>query len=42
MMHPYLIVGCAHIPIDLAYLLYAANDLAVTSQNLVEKQGVAP
>ena len=29
------IVGCAHDPNDLAYFLYAADDLAITSQNLV-------
>jgi hypothetical protein len=31
------IVGCAHNPNILIYFLYAANDLAITSQNLAKK-----
>jgi hypothetical protein len=33
----FLIVGCAHNPNILVYFLYAANDLAITPQNLVKK-----
>jgi len=36
-MYLVLIVGCAHNPNILFYFLYAANDLAITPQNLVKK-----